>query len=185
MLFKAKMLAGFGIVLLLVVGFFLIKYSYIKEEISKRNTVETQVKSRDNCLSTCFAVIKQVTQVTDAARASFEKVYPEIMREGVGKGGNFMKWVQSNAPEFAIGENFDKLTRVIEAQRMDFKNKQDAMLSAAQSYKEFVENPVAQFFTGKQASDAIIPTVIVTETAATTITTGVESDKNLDLELKD
>ena len=59
------------------------------------------------------------------------------------------------------------------------------MLSAAQSYKEFVENPVAQFFTGKQASDAIIPTVIVTETAATTITTGVESDKNLDLELKD
>jgi len=158
-------------------------YSTYKEEISKRQAFVAQEKNVSNSISAMFGIIKQRTQITDASRASFERIFPKIMEaKGLGKGGALMKWIQEAAPpSYEIQKDFAALATSVEAQRMIFKNEQTKLIDREREYNEFIEDPMALHFVGKKKP--MVAKIIMVESAAETVKSGVEKDASLDLSL--
>lgn len=155
-------------------------YSYSYDEVSLRNSVVAQQQQVENRFDTCWKIIQQTTQVTDAARQSFEKVYVDIMQaRGLDKGGTFMKWINENNPTFDIGKNFDRLTVIIEAQRMQFQEEQKRLIDKNKEYSTLIQSPLGHYFLAGKEPIKIV--VISSDVAKNAMVTGI--DNNVELKL--
>lgn len=169
------------VVLALPVALYLgLKYSKIQGFNRINNQYQMQGEQVNNRFNTCWTIIKQETQCTDAVRASFERIYPELMAaRGTDKGGLAMKWVQENLPNFEIGKNFDHLMSIIEVQRTQLERENKTWLDIAREFNTFVDDPITKWFIGEKPH--VAPQIIVASGAKGAIDSRIESDTDLNL----
>ena len=168
-----------GVALFLGIILISMKISIQNTEIGKRQNVIAKEKVCKANFDKMFKTIRDVANVTDAARKSFEKVYPALMEGRYGKGdGSLMKWVTESNPTFNSSQ-YDKLIECIEANRDDFLNQQEQLADLQRDHDTYIKNKFNKWFLSDDQLKEQKITIITSTRTENTYKTGKDDSDDI------
>jgi hypothetical protein len=178
-----------GIVTLSLGGIVLVMYiSLNNKEKRGRNLTEAQQNVCQANFDKMHKVIVQTAQVPERfieqSKEAFKEIYPQLMegRYSNERGGALMSWVSEHNPNFdmaAVGKMYERLQVVIEANRNEYFNEQEKLISYRNNHKNLIETWPGSMFIKKERRVPVEITVITSTFTEDVYRTGKEDDIDL------
>lgn len=131
-------------------------FHYNNREVTLRKAADAQNKNIAGIHDAMWKIIKEKAGVAENYRATFEKVYPELINGRYASDGSSMKWIQESNPDFDTSLYKD-LMLAIEAQRIYFQKAQQRMLDIIRERETLINAMPAKFFiTNKKTIEYIV-----------------------------
>jgi hypothetical protein len=166
----------FGVVLavLVVLGvIFMMNISYGNAEVRLRNQIAAQQDANTLVYDKVWKVIAQKAQVTDQAKDSFKEIYIPLMEGRYKQGGQMMKWIQEQNPQFDQSIYKD-LMNSIEGLRTEFQNVQIKLRDLKREHDNLLDTaPSRWFLSGREK---IKVQLVTSGKTSETFSTGEEND---------
>jgi chemotaxis protein CheY-P-specific phosphatase CheC len=168
------------IALLSIIGILYI-ISSNKEHV-QRNLVVSQQKVCEANFDKMHKTIAQIAEVADAkmeqSKEAFKEIYPELISGRYDSdNGMLMKWIQESNPQFDLvsaGSIYDKLAVAIEANREEYFNEQEKLISYRNEHNNILTTfPGSVFFPNREKIEIVI---ITSEYTENTYKSGKEDD---------
>jgi hypothetical protein len=187
-----KVTAGIlvGLVLMFTLGYFLMKWSAQNQNNNLKLLIAGQQESNKANYDKMKKTIEQTAQTANAkfvmSKEAYKEIYPALM-DGRYKDdkNSMMKLVVESNPTFdiaAAASLYDRLVVAIEANRQEFFDAQNKLISYNQEQRRLLVNRPTCWFLEK--SDTIHITTITSKDTKEAFRTGEENDIDLSKTLK-
>lgn len=185
---KQIFIIGLIVVIFITAVILIMNVSVDNAEVRKRNLTEAQQKSCEANFDKMFKVISQVAQIPERfieqSKDAFKEIYPDLIsgRYANERGGALMSWITEHNPNFdmaAVGKMYEKLQVVIEANRQEFFNEQQKLISYRNQHKNLIETWPGTWFINKEKRVPVEITVITSAVTEDVYRTGKEDDIDL------
>ena len=161
------------VLIVILVGMY---FNYNNKEIALRKEAEAQRGKVEGVHDMMWKTIQQKAGVTEQYRATFEKVYPDLILGRYTNDNSSMKWIQESNPNFDTSLYRD-LMQAIEVQRAYFENAQARMLDIIRQRDTLISSyPACWFISNKSKIDYVIVSSTNTKTV---MQTGLDDDIKL------
>lgn len=128
-------------------------FHYNNREVALRKEADAQNKNIAGIHDAMWKIIKEKAGVAENYRATFEKVYPELISGRYASDSSSMKWIQESNPDFDT-TLYKDLMQAIESQRIYFQKSQQRMLDILRERETLINAMPAKFFiSNKQTID--------------------------------
>jgi hypothetical protein len=174
-----KTIAVFGGLLVLgVVVYGLMWFTYSRKHVQLKNKAEAQQKVCEGHFDKMWKIIQQHAQVTDHYKDSFKEIYPVLMegRYGNVRGGALMSWIKEDNPNLDA-KVWMKMMNAIEAQRTSFFRDQQHLLDIKREHDDLRLQPPSKWFVDQ--SDEIKVVIITSAKTKAAYDSGQENDIDL------
>lgn len=140
-----------GIILIGVITYLGMMFSYQNEEIRYVNMYKAENQKIEAVYDNMWKQIKQIAQVADKYEESFKNIYVEITDKRYDKdNGVLMKWITESNPEFDTSL-YGKLSAVIEVERKRFLNAQTKIIDIVREHNNMLDVvPSKWFLSGRE-----------------------------------